>query len=1027
MTRLPAPSFARRAAHSIRAGRNRPPLGNAAEVLPLLRGVAGSKRVLGLQADFDGAAGPYPSPGQPCADYKSQQQQQQLRLGRAGPGRASSERHPRNSLRGECVARRVVAPAEPRDGAGRRAMAQPLLRKTFSRLRGKERLGRKKAAQRKEPDHPSEPPASLEPSIESELVGPLPVDDGCRKGVAITVSKKQNWAKFTWGGQEDAHHRKLCQSSSHTPQGPADLEELLLPETPPQLDLVATGPKDAESLISYTETCNSSISAKCSSQGAYLQSLERSSRHWVLSSGKAQGVEELAAGSGTEPRDSGGLCSSEGEIWYNPIPEDEDPQLHAAEKRWGSSTGKKELRSWKRKPQETEAAHECPHLGGSQQAGSDGLCVSPNQARSAKQAEELNAHQHHACGKVPSMNLEERTGATGSTAQSPSAHKKGHALGKTKSPGPVRSLSMKMKKLPELRRKLSLRSSRPRGAEPEGSSSPKESGNVISRYHLDSSVAARHPARGRTASKGGYLSDGDSPELQVKAEAFLGLEGGSFRPYSFAEQPVYQQRLSGLVSIHLLGVQDFRPSKAEAKEVFCVLQVDSVNKARTALLPCQAAFLSLNHSFQLELEDAQLLKVVVFCCDPAVGRNRVCCHGTIVLPHMFQGGRTQQLAMHLEPRGLLYIKLTLVDQWGPASGQEPRVFGVKLNQLVEREGATLKVPLLIQKCVAQIEKRGMKVVGLYRLCGSAAVKKELRDAFERDSAAVVLSEDLYPDINVVTGILKDYLRELPTPLITDPLYHVVLEEMSSRTAGRDTEETTALLDCLPEAEKATLTMLLDHLSLVASFHNFNRMNAQNLAVCFGPVLLSQGAGGPGAHSPRQPHCTVASTMDFKHHIEVLHYLLQAWPAPRRMAEEEACSRASKQGPPHQRHPPLDLPLLQTTVVARSRPRGLESPPSNRYAGDWSVCGQQFLPGPRQDGDTDYDEVAESESDKEDEESEEAALREGLARHSQTVFMGDFALVEDPEAPFNPRLNLKDFDALILDLERELSKQINVCL
>lgn len=232
-------------------------------------------------------------------------------------------------------------------------------------------------------------------------MGPLPVVDGCRKGVSITVSKKQNWAKFTWGGQEDAHHRKLCQSSSHTPQGPNDLEELLLPEAPPQLDLVAVGSKEtAEALISYTETCSSSFSAKCSSQGAYLQSLERSSRHWVLSSGKAQGVEELAAGSGTEPRDPGGLCSSEGEIWYNPIPEDEDPQLHAIEKRWGSSTGKKELRSWKWKPRETEAAHGCPHLGGSQQAGSDGLYVSPNQARAAKQTEELNTHQHQACGET---------------------------------------------------------------------------------------------------------------------------------------------------------------------------------------------------------------------------------------------------------------------------------------------------------------------------------------------------------------------------------------------------------------------------------------------------------------------------------------------------------------------------------------------------------------------------------------------------------------------------------------------------
>lgn len=43
------------------------------------------------------------------------------------------------------------------------------------------------------------------------------------------------------------------------------------------------------------------------------------------------------------------------------------------------------------------------------------------------------------------------------------------------------------------------------------------------------------------------------------------------------------------------------------------------------------------------------------------------------------------------------------------------------------------------------------MVGLYRLCGSAAVKKELREAFERDSHAVELSENMYPDVNVITG------------------------------------------------------------------------------------------------------------------------------------------------------------------------------------------------------------------------------------------------------------------------------------
>lgn len=103
-------------------------------------------------------------------------------------------------------------------------------------------------------------------------------------------------------------------------------------------------------------------------------------------------------------------------------------------------------------------------------------------------------------------------------------------------------------------------------------------------------------------------------------------------------------------------------------------------------------------------------------------------------------------------------------------------------------------------------------------------------------------------------------------------------------------------------------------------------------------------------------------------------------------------------------PPLHLPLAgPDAVVTRTRDRGgPESPPSNRYAGDWSVCGRDFLsggrdflPGPEDEGDR--------ETDSEDDD------------------------VDDIEAPFIPHLNLSDFDALILDLERELAKQINVCL
>ncbi len=65
--------------------------------------------------------------------------------------------------------------------------------------------------------------------------------------------------------------------------------------------------------------------------------------------------------------------------------------------------------------------------------------------------------------------------------------------------------------------------------------------------------------------------------------------------------------------------------------------------------------------------------------------------------------------------------------------------------------------------------------------------------------------------------------------------------------------------------------LLDHIKKVASKAEANKMTTHNLAVCFGPVLLCP--------SP-QTAADMEVAMDFKKHIEVLHYLLDIWPANR---------------------------------------------------------------------------------------------------------------------------------------------------
>ena len=55
------------------------------------------------------------------------------------------------------------------------------------------------------------------------------------------------------------------------------------------------------------------------------------------------------------------------------------------------------------------------------------------------------------------------------------------------------------------------------------------------------------------------------------------------------------------------------------------------------------------------------------------------------------------------------------------------------------------------KLFQEIEKRGLDIIGLYRLCGSETKKKMLREAFEADPEAVDLSSENVPDINVITS------------------------------------------------------------------------------------------------------------------------------------------------------------------------------------------------------------------------------------------------------------------------------------
>lgn len=92
----------------------------------------------------------------------------------------------------------------------------------------------------------------------------------------------------------------------------------------------------------------------------------------------------------------------------------------------------------------------------------------------------------------------------------------------------------------------------------------------------------------------------------------------------------------------------------------------------------------------------------------------------------------------MEPRGTIYLRLrytdphTLYRRRGLPSLRAgyPQLFGADLEAVVAREAKTnpgqAPVPIVLRRCVEEIERRGLDIIGLYRLCGSATKKRLLR-------------------------------------------------------------------------------------------------------------------------------------------------------------------------------------------------------------------------------------------------------------------------------------------------------------
>uniref|UniRef100_M4AK47 Rho GTPase activating protein 36 n=1 Tax=Xiphophorus maculatus TaxID=8083 RepID=M4AK47_XIPMA len=119
-----------------------------------------------------------------------------------------------------------------------------------------------------------------------------------------------------------------------------------------------------------------------------------------------------------------------------------------------------------------------------------------------------------------------------------------------------------------------------------------------------------------------------------------------------------------------------------------------------------------------------------------------------------------------------------------------------------------QVPRVVERCCSHIETYGLQTVGIFRVGSSKKRVRQLREDFDM-GVDVQLDEE--HSVHDVAALLKEFLRDMPDPLLPQELYPAFLHA--------------------------------NRIFFLFYFIPGNKMTAANLAVIFGPNLLQREGGG----------------------------------------------------------------------------------------------------------------------------------------------------------------------------------------
>uniref|UniRef100_A0A8C7CNH3 SLIT-ROBO Rho GTPase-activating protein 2 n=1 Tax=Oncorhynchus kisutch TaxID=8019 RepID=A0A8C7CNH3_ONCKI len=132
---------------------------------------------------------------------------------------------------------------------------------------------------------------------------------------------------------------------------------------------------------------------------------------------------------------------------------------------------------------------------------------------------------------------------------------------------------------------------------------------------------------------------------------------------------------------------------------------------------------------------------------------------------------------------------------------------------------------------------GLHHEGIFRVSGSQVEVNDIKNSFERGEDPLAGDQNDH-DMDSIAGVLKLYFRGLDHALFPKEVFHDLISCVSMENLQERAVHIRKVLLSLPSNTLIVMRYLFAFLNYLSQFSEDNMMDPYNLAICFGPTLMS---------------------------------------------------------------------------------------------------------------------------------------------------------------------------------------------